>query len=382
MKNILKIFSAIAIFSTLLWSCSDDDTYPRIGTMALDDVVINVVTPTTITDVVLDPAKKEEVWQTFTFESNADLATVFAPSTITYKVVVDKSGDNFDSPYTVASSTTSPIAVKVKDLNTALVAMGYEKGEIANIDIKVIAQIGAGSSSVSSATISTFNATNYGEIVIPPLYIVGSHNGWDPKTAPQMRVVMDATTGNVSYYEAYLNTADNFKFISNQADWSGVTTQYAPGSDLNLTNTGTTFDSYTFAGSGGAYKVASAGLYYIRVNAAMTTMKIVKMNWGLIGDAVPVSGWGSESPMTYDAATQTFTYTGELKAGAAKFRCKNAGDLVWIGEWKYNTGKEKSPVYKDAEGGGGDANFDVTAQASATVTLKVAIDGKVTVTGL
>ncbi len=126
---------------------------------------------------------------------------------------------------------------------------------------------------------------------------------------------------------------------------------------------------------GANISVATAGTYTVMLNLATRIDKddeYLKLSytqavttWGIIGDAA--GGWGDTDDllMTPDIATNTWTYTGPLAAGAFKFRA-NAG-------WTVNLGGAPDKLEQDG------ANLDVATAGNYTVVLNLA-DGTYTIT--
>jgi hypothetical protein len=78
--------------------------------------------------------------------------------------------------------------------------------------------------------------------------------------------------------------------------------------------------------------------------------------WGLIGDAIPVTGWDSDQNLTWDAANKVFTITLALKAaGGFKFRANDA--------WTVNLGGDLNALTQDG------GNLAVAADGTYKVTL-------------
>ncbi len=146
----------------------------------------------------------------------------------------------------------------------------------------------------------------------PVLYCPGSYQGWDPaKTTTVLKSV-----ANDNKFEGYLNFADagaQFKFCTTP-DW---TNDYG--------DTSATASGY-LKHPGNNINVADAGYYKVNVDMTALTYTVVKTTWGVIGSAT-AGGWDSDQPMTYDAATDTWSITLDLTAGDIKFRANSGWDL-------------------------------------------------------
>ena len=150
----------------------------------------------------------------------------------------------------------------------------------------------------------------------PMLYVPGSYQGWDPsKTTTVLKSV-----ASDNKFEGYLNFTDantQFKFSTTPA-WDG--------NDYG--------DDGTSAGKlvhpGNNIVAADAGYYKLNVDMTALTYTMVKTTWGIIGDAT-ATGWNSDTPMTYDAATDSWSIVIDLATGAIKFRANGGWDLNYGG---------------------------------------------------
>lgn len=355
MKKIIQILALTSITLGVVWSCSDDDTYPRID-LAQGQEVITVVSPTAtdIEDIILTKPNKTNTWQTFAFESNADLSKIYAPSAITYEVVIDKAGDNFNSQYLVKSSTTSPIAVTQDELNSALVAMGYKTaGDQVTLDVKVIARIEGGGHYISSSTVDTFIVTGFGEFVFKPLYITGSAfdvnndgvygNDWTQNTSVPMFI--DKDNADIYYMTAYFN-AGELKLLSNPGTENS---NWKPQYGDDKTNTGKLGVNLGDGSDPESIKVPTAGYYTFQVNLTTMTYTLTPYtaaipaeynSVGIVGGAA--IDWNTDTTMTKMIKSphlwiidrdHAIPLTAQKKDNGMKFRV----DAAWTNNWGYNS---------------------------------------------
>jgi hypothetical protein len=77
--------------------------------------------------------------------------------------------------------------------------------------------------------------------------------------------------------------------------------------------------------------------------------------WGLIGGAIPTTGWDSDHDMTWDATNKVFTITIALNAGEIKFRANNG--------WDVNLGGDPNALTP------GGANIPIAAAGTYKITL-------------
>ncbi len=146
------------------------------------------------------------------------------------------------------------------------------------------------------------------------LYVPGEYQGWDPASAK----VLAEVAGRPKLYEGYVNMPGTglkwFKY-TNAPDWNHI--NYGDGG-------GGTFNT---DGAAAGLSVPDGGYYYLTADLNTNKWTATKVSWSIIGDATP-GGWGTDTPMTYDEATQTWKVTAEMKtAGSFKFRANNAWAL-------------------------------------------------------
>jgi hypothetical protein len=275
----------------------------------------------------------------------------------------------------------------VNRLNVLLVSKGQPAiafETLVDIDVRVSAVANI-SKNVAYSTVQQMKINAYEKIVYvtPELYLVGApqayygKSGWDEKNGIGLKYVGNLEAGT-KVFEGYVkvNIGDGFKFTGDGKTWDhgnygtdGSVAAISGGQEFALINVGTSSDLKVA-------EVDGAGLYYVRVDLDAMKCKVIKMQWGIIGDATKGS-WDSESPMTYKFSTNVWSYTGtDVTAGNLKFRSKNTGNFIFgtSGDWKFNSGVEKTAIDD-----GGD-NFVVVAGVKPTLTIN--FDGTTTASGL
>lgn len=382
-------FILILLLSISIWSCEDDDAD------------INIMRSETIEGMAIlnTPAEVDfEIIQTVdaTIGNEDEDATTFNWSKVTgnyngvilYFLEIDMKGNDFKNAVylPLGNGGTTELAQKVTNndlnlavnsINTQLVnsgsALAVDFTKATEFEVRVVATSDVSkNSSFSDPVTITVNAYEKIVIIEPKLFIVGSvqsyyaTSGWSPEKALAMRYIGDGTT---KVFEAYLkaDAGDIFKFISNQAAWDDVVGNYGViggAQDGNLTN----------SSESGNLEISAKGQYYIQVDIDNLTYKMVKMQWGAIGNSTPNS-WDGETAMTYDFVTNSWKADLTLTDGEIKFRSKNTGDAIYNGEWKFNIGTNLTAWDE------GDGNFNVSA-GSASISLKIDLKGKVEISGI
>jgi len=183
----------------------------------------------------------------------------------------------------------------------------------------------------TDATAMTYTAiaTNWG--------VIGdaSPNAWNDETALTYDPTSNTWKGGMKL------TAATIKFRANH-DWG-----YNYGSDKA--------DGKLGAGAGNI-PVSLAADYAVTLDLSHPNAYTYSVNrWGVIGDAIPVTGWNSDQNMTWDATNKVFKITLDLVAGTFKFRAND--------DWGYNLGGNLTALTP-----GGD-NIPVSAAGNYTLTL-------------
>ena len=270
-------------------------------------------------------------------------------------IQITKAGSKFDN------SVTSEVSVNYADFKKTFTHHDLNKellkivpfGLAAQIEVRLKSNAGNIFSNAVPLTI-----TPYRDVILyawpQALNVAGNFQGWSPGTAPQ--IVDKFASGPGKDYDGYINFTDPapaFKFVKGN-DW--------PAGDLGSGGSGV-------LQSGGAnLTVPSAGVYHVTANVVDLIWSATKINsWGIIGSATP-HGWDASTPMTYVAATGTYTITTDLTGGnELKFRANDAWAINY-GDNKANGGPDNYPDFN------GD-NIAVAASGNYTITLDLSVAG-------
>lgn len=320
---------------------------------------------------------------------------------VSYFLQIAPSGSDFSNNVNVFAdgvSTTSraftfgDLNKAVNRLNVLLVSKGQTAiafGTLADIDVRISAVANV-SKTVAYSPVQLMKINAYEKIIYetPELYLVGApqayygKSAWDEKNGIALKYIGNIETGQ-KLFEGYVkvNTGEGFKFTGDGKTWDngnygtdGEIAAISGGQEFILINNG---DNDKSSKDLKIAEADGAGLYYVRVDMDANTCKVIKMNWGIIGEATP-GGWGAESPMTYTFSTNTWSYTGtDITAGQMKFRSGNTGFYINEGgkEWNYNVGDK---LFVGWNGTG--ENFNV--KAGIQPKLKINFDGTATVSGI
>lgn len=383
-------FLLLGLLAFTITSCSDDDP----------DIIVNGTEKiTTLPVLEALPAPAEFVVEKDVNEATEagifkwTVAELEYNGPVSYYIQIAPAGSDFSDAVNVFSESVSTptksftfgdLNSALTRLNAALVANGKASlgfGALAEVDVRVKA-IADKSQSIGYSLPQLMKINAYENIVIitPELFLVGApqayygQSAWDEKNGIALKYIGDGTT---KLFEGFVKVAvgEGFKFTGDGKTWDngnygtdGAVAAVSGGQEFTLTNSGGSSD----------LKVAEAdgsGLYYVRVDMDAMKVKVIKMQWGVIGEAT-AGGWNDESAMGYDFATNKWSYAGtDITAGAMKFRASNTGIYIngTDGGWTFNVGD----LLFVGDGGTG-ANFSVTAGAKPT--LIVNIDGTAVVT--
>ena len=252
-------------------------------------------------------------------------------------------------PYLLAEGLTqTSYGTTVDEFNEAVIAAGGE--EAADVPVRFIVEAvceslpGGVEANSAQMTVKTYLST-FPDV----LYIPGSHQGWDPASAP----TMTQSTSTKGYYEGIVNltTADGsdveFKFSPYpewKDDFGGVVT-VGGKEGVYVTAEGT-------VGVSDNIKVPS-GKYVIKLNKKLNKISMVSIkSVGVIGTAV--GGWDSEITMDWNEETNVFSKEVTLVPGEYKFRLND--------DWDYSVDDSYG-----VNGGGG--NFNTSNEGNYKIQL-------------
>ncbi|MDJ1497438.1 SusE domain-containing protein [Cytophagaceae bacterium DM2B3-1] len=307
-----KYINILLVFCTILIG----------GTACEKDAELTVLKPVSFTgtpqisaaDIVLNKQNKNESvlsisWPEVSFP-------VKAP--VTYTVQIDVPADTLGTTaWANAKTVTAGEDVLSKsflgsDLNNLAKGLGLVDDQKGTLVMRVQSTLDR---SVYSSALAVA-VTPYSEVTQFPsaLWVAGDFQGWNVTAAPTL-----ISENNDGIYEGYIyipqGGTNEFKLYA-QAAWEPMSYGDAGGSKIMEANY-----------AGGNFKTPSDGYYLLAVNLNTMSYLLLKTSWGIIGAATP-GGWDADTPMTYDAATQTWKVTAAMKAnGSFKFRANNAWQL-------------------------------------------------------
>lgn len=320
MKNTLKLLITFISILTLL-SCTEDVEQK---TAAAKSSGINLLTPTSSFNLILDGAKLNDLATTFVWNDTKNSSD---GTSVSYTIEAAKSGTNFATPVVLGAATTKLFEdITVGNLDSAAKALGMPALVEGLMDVRV-------KSSAGTSNYYTLKVTPYQ----PNWGIIGdaTPSGWDLSTD----MIYNAATDTYSISLGL--TTGGFKFRLDNA-W---TTNYGDtGNNLSLE-------------AGGDDIPVTAGNYTIVANFNTHTYTITRIvnAWGLIGDATPTA-WDSDTLMDFNSTTQKYSIIIKMKVGAFKFRLNHG--------WDFNYGDDGNNLSLDAGG----ANIAITTAGTYYIT--------------
>ncbi len=301
MKNIVKSLLAVTLIAGFA-SCTDEQDLK----FADNAGEFRILSPISGEGVVLSPDTPTNPGLSMTWE-DMDYGT---PTEVTYTVQVDKSGDDFDTPIDLISTTNTYVTVTSDALNGASAAAGLVPFTQGGLELRVRATVGTTGSEEKFSDVITYLVTPY-STDLPKLAVPGNHQGWNPPTAPR---IASSAFGETDY-EGYMWLDGGLKFVAPD-----------PAGNFNWGNTDYGDDgsfSGILAESGESDIIATPGYYRVKANTTTLLYTIEPTTWGIVGAATP-GGWDNSTPLTYNSATQKWEGTMTLSAGEYKFRANNA----------------------------------------------------------
>lgn len=310
MKNIVKSFLSIALVASLI-SCEDEQDL----LFLTPEGSFEILTPSSGDEVELSPSTPLNPGLTLSWE-DANYGTT--PTEITYEVEIDKTGDNFDTPLVLTSTTNTFVTINSAALNSAVLTIGLTPFSQGSIDIRIKSSVGSEGSVILYSNVINYLVTPF-STDLPKLYVIGnflSNSGYGADWSPAATLPSLASSAfGETDYEGYvmMNVASpEFKLIPTNTSFDG---DY--GDDGNFAG--------TLAQTGEEnIQLSAAGYYRIRANTSTLTYTVAPVSWGIIGAATP-TGWDSDTDLTYNPTTKKLEIASiYLNPGPFKFRGNNA----------------------------------------------------------
>jgi hypothetical protein len=339
MKNIIKCTLLAVLFAGILHGCKK---------VEVQTVLKDGVPPTLAasqTTLALTATAAADTVEVFTWSQ----AQYGFSAAVRYSLQIAKGGTQFAAPKEISMGSGTVQKNAGADLNQMAILLGLAPGSAGQLEVRVKSSISDSIPAIYSNVVAV-SVTPYLVVInYPSFYVPGDYQGWDPATAPKI-----SSKADNGVYEGYVymtpSSTKQFKYTS-AADWNHIIYGWASSTTSGNNVTG------TMNTTGGNLFVPNAGYYLLKANKNTNTWSGTLTTWGLIGDAVPVTGWNSDLNMVFDAANKVWTVTTNLGVGAIKFRANS--------DWTLNFGDTGADQVMEYDG----ANINVTVAGNYTITL-------------
>lgn len=247
-------------------------------------------------------------------------------ASISYKLLIDKSGNTFASPLIYdAGKTVYEKNFTVAELNQSLINdFGVEPGQAISLEMRVIATIHSSPETTQITETVSIDVTTY-EPVSTTLYIIGSAspNGWSADNA--LALIPKADNPTIFEYKGALGVGD-FKFITTLG-------QFLPSYNKGNDNTSLVYRSSDDQPDD-VFNISEGSVYKIVANLLELTISIEKLDLPayeqlfIVGSATPI-GWDITNSIELEQDEDNpfiFKYTGVLLPGDFKFPVNRNSD--------------------------------------------------------
>ncbi|MGW1455442.1 SusE domain-containing protein [Salegentibacter agarivorans] len=268
-----------------------------------------------------------------------------APTTITYELQ-GSADEAFGDFMVIGSTDNNNLGVSIGQMRDLAEDAGLdndpetEAPNTGSVYFKVRAFAGDGEGNALEEFSETIGlnvelpeAEEEGEEELPKIYMVGNFQaagGYGSDWTPADGAPLAATTEDETKYEGFVfinNDSPEFKFTPTNENFDG---DYGDsGAEAGDFSESLLQDGEVNAGT----PDGTGGYYFVEVDLENLTYNLTKVEFGVIGNATP-TGWDSDTDMTYDPETMTWSLNLSLTAQEApdngfKFRANDAWDIEY-----------------------------------------------------
>jgi hypothetical protein len=322
MKTVLTKFLAISSVALLmLASCKKEGAIVKATSGTPGTLTANTTT------LALDKTKLNDTTTVVSF--NVSKASYGYNAAVTNILQIDAPGDNWKNPttFTLGTGTLSQ-GFSTAVFNSLLLKLNIPGGTTATVSVRVEHMLATNVppiySNVVALSVTPFNLASF-------VYVPGNYEGWSfpGKSADSL---LSATDNGI--YTGVINfklVSDGFLIVPVQS-WAN---KYATTANAGAAGGPITYPVEYVASGGNNFSSASKGTVdpavnitsdLVVLNTVANTLTLTPTLWSVVGDASP-GGWPassgpqSDTDMSFNNATQTWSVVANLTAGGAiKFR--------------------------------------------------------------
>jgi len=289
-------------------------------------------------------------------------------ATTTYKLEMDRTGNDFADAIFLDNTTNTEISYTVKAMNQKLLGSGFSADEAANLSFRITSNITSNNTAeMKMSTPIDLAITPYSqEVETKPIYLLGDGTdpGWDNANALPASYISEGKYGIVANLGG---SGLFFKFISILGAWAPQwgTDDAGTGEGGNLVYRPTEDVADPLA----MPCPEEAGLYRIVADTANLTYAVYKApdNLYLLGDAT-TAGWDNTTALEMtNNGNGVFSITTDLTAADIKF-------IEVLGQWAPQWG-----AVDGASGLKGNIKFRPTENDPDPANISVPSDGTYTI---
>ncbi len=291
------------------------------------------------------------------------------PATTTYQLQMVKNGNSWANAAMVDMDIAKSKTFNGKDLCTIALQLGVDTLGTDTIWTRVKAMMpGTNRMTISDPVANVITTYNLNE-VDNKFYFPGDYQSWSPSDLATVAYVNETVKGS-SKFEGYAEMRN----IDGADGTTGFKMTPEPDWDYDFGDQGTNYQDLAggagviggkWNGLNGPNFSLARGTYFFKVDSIAKTWSYELANWGLTGDATPLS-WpagpngtpGQDHNMRFNHATQLYEVTLQLTSGKdIKFR-KNDDWVVNRGDFGANGSLEQNG--DNIKITGGDGTYKVT----------------------
>lgn len=364
MKKITYIFIGLFSILLLLSACSKEEKDPVLNTGQITAPAFT--NPSSGDSYILLEDNQDNIFTTFQWSAaNYGMENLAAT---TYKLEMDRTGNDFGDPVFLQNTTDTEISYTVGGMNQLLLGNSFNADELANVSFRITSNITSNNTvEMKMSSPIDLAITPYSqEVSKKPLYLVGDGTdaGWDNNSNIEVSYISEGKFGVVTNLGG---SGLYFKFLSMQGFW-------APqwGTDAEGTGEG---GNLVYRPTEDVEDPAAipcpeeAGLYRIVADTANLTYEVytAPTSLYLLGDG-STAGWDNTAALEMtNEGNGLFTITTDLTAADIKF-------IEVLGQW--------APQWGAAEGAAGlkgNISFRPTEDDPDPANIAVPSDGSYTI---